>query len=484
MSSIRPLVTITILVAVGVFFFTKLNEGPVPLPPEADTTLEPAPVADVPPLAADSTASPLTPAPSWSDPAAPSTAEMSPAAPTVPPTSLTAEAPTAQSAAPEVEPAELPPIPELPPVATSDSTAAPTAPTPTDPSTAAAAPIPLPANIPVAQYPGDAAPTMPEVAQMTPPAPLNTQPLAQSPDGMPLPPTAEAAMPATPPVTPMMPAGDDRYGSLPVEAPLAATPTPPATAPAASAVPVAPAPEPSAPTFASAWPEIQGALERQELVAAHAMLSRWYGNPSLTPAEAQQVETLLSQLAGTIVYSTEHRLEPPYTVKQGDTLQTIAEQYEVPWQLLAKINGIATPDNLQPGTQLKVIHGPFTAVVELDKSQLTLMLDGRYAGRFPASIEQGTTVSEGKWILEQKLVQPTTQDSTVVSAAYTPATVDHVLVLRNESPSAAGATMAITGGSSTPSGPTAAAPGIRLSPRDVEEVADILSIGSPVTIRR
>ncbi|MGD9637346.1 MAG: LysM peptidoglycan-binding domain-containing protein, partial [Pirellulales bacterium] len=256
------------------------------------------------------------------------------------------------------------------------------------------------------------------------------------------------------------------------------------TAPAASAVPVAPAPEPSAPTFASAWPEIQGALERQELVAAHAMLSRWYGNPSLTPAEAQQVETLLSQLAGTIVYSTEHRLEPPYTVKQGDTLQTIAEQYEVPWQLLAKINGIATPDNLQPGTQLKVIHGPFTAVVELDKSQLTLMLDGRYAGRFPASIEQGTTVSEGKWILEQKLVQPTTQDSTVVSAAYTPATVDHVLVLRNESPSAAGATMAITGGSSTPSGPTAAAPGIRLSPRDVEEVADILSIGSPVTIRR
>ncbi len=57
------------------------------------------------------------------------------------------------------------------------------------------------------------------------------------------------------------------------------------------------------------------------------------------PTDTQKVETLLSQLAGTVVYSTEHQLEPARVVKPGETLETIAKEYNVPWQLLAKING-------------------------------------------------------------------------------------------------------------------------------------------------
>ena len=232
--------------------------------------------------------------------------------------------------------------------------------------------------------------------------------------------TAEAVSPDAA-LTPL-PVGDDRYGAMSADtsaAPTAQTSAPTAI-PTPTTEPVTPV-TPSTPTFASEWPQIQGALERQELVAAHEMLSRWYGNPNLTPAEAQQVEVLLSQLAGTVVYSTEHRLEPPYTVHSGDTLQTIAQQYDVPWQLLAKINGIPAANMVQPGQQLKVIHGPFSAVVELDKNQMTLLLDGRYAGRFPITVPSGANVSEGQWVLEQKLVQPTTQESGVVSASYTPA---------------------------------------------------------------
>lgn len=470
MSSIRPLVTITILVAVGVFLFTKINEGPLPLPPETDSSLEQAPAVDIPPLAGDTAPTALPSAPSWNDSSS-STAAVTP----LPPSTQTTESST--SAAPQTlqsEPAELPPIPELPSVAATEPAA--TSPEPLPASIAADAttpPIPLPANIPVAHYPGDASAAAPVAESMTPPAPLTTQPLADAKDQSQLPPDVVAAAPAAPPTPAPIAPAEDRYGAAPVAPPVAAAPTPVATSTA-----------PAGPAFATAWPEIQGALERQELVAAHAMLSRWYGNPTLTPAEAQQVETLLSQLAGTIVYSTEHRLEPPYTVQQGDTLQTIAQEYEVPWQLLAKINGIASPDAIQTGQQIKVIRGPFSAVVELDKSQLTLMLDGRYAGRFPASIEPGATVSEGQWVLEQKLVQPTTQNSAVVSASYTSSTVDHVLLLRSNSPTAGGAAIAITGGPSTPSGPKVELPEVQLSPRDVEEVADILSVGSPVTVRR
>jgi hypothetical protein len=72
-----------------------------------------------------------------------------------------------------------------------------------------------------------------------------------------------------------------------------------------------------------------------------------------------------------------------------------------------------------------------------------------------------------------------------VSASYTPSAVDRVLVLRNESPTTGGATISITSGQTAPSGPTAVAPAaIRLSAQDAEEVADILSVGSTVTIRR
>ena len=88
-----------------------------------------------------------------------------------------------------------------------------------------------------------------------------------------------------------------------------------------------------------------------------------------SPADTQKVETLLGQLAGTVIYSTEHQLEPARVVKPGETLETIAKEYNVPWQLLAKINGIPAPDQLRPGQELKVVRGPFSAVVDLHRSR-------------------------------------------------------------------------------------------------------------------
>ncbi len=141
MSSIRPLVTITILLAVGVYFFMKINEGPLPLPAEAGESLESTSLAEIPPL------SPVSPnsAPAWNG-GQNGASESVAAAPVAPPVSLPADIPAASM--PQVPslataPAEIPPIPELPPVsAMAESNTS---------------PIPLPANIPMAQYPGDAA---------------------------------------------------------------------------------------------------------------------------------------------------------------------------------------------------------------------------------------------------------------------------------------------------------------------------------------
>ena len=143
-----------------------------------------------------------------------------------------------------------------------------------------------------------------------------------------------------------------------------------------------------------------------ELSQALLLLSDWYGDPSLSPEEKQEVDSLLSQLAGSVVYSTEHRLEPPYLVQANERLEDIAKQYNVPWQLLAKINGIDRPDALQPGQKLKVVRGPFSALIDLSDRQMTLMLDRRYAGKFAVDIDPQATVEEGNWSVEQKLVTP------------------------------------------------------------------------------
>ena len=112
------------------------------------------------------------------------------------------------------------------------------------------------------------------------------------------------------------------------------------------------------------------------------LLSRWYDDPRLSDQEYQALVALLNQLAGTVIYSRDHLLLPAYEVQPGDTLERVAQHYKVPWQLLAKINGVADPNQLRPGDQLKVVQGPFDAHVNLRARQLTMMLGGASPAAF------------------------------------------------------------------------------------------------------
>ncbi len=233
--------------------------------------------------------------------------------------------------------------------------------------------------------------------------------------------------------------------------------------------------------FAASRLAVQAALDRGELAQALLLLSDWYGDPSLTQSETQEVQALLSQLAGSVIYSTEPRLEPPYLVQAGETLSDVAEKYDVPWQLLAKINGISHPDQVAAGQQLKVLRGPFSAVLDLNKRRLTLMLDRRYAGQFAIEFDPSLSVEAGQWTVNQKLLSPAAASYPRTSAAGS--TEERSLTLSN----AAGETsqLAILC-SATPTAPRAEPVHrmIRLQPTDVADVFDILSLGSKVVVRR
>ena len=218
---------------------------------------------------------------------------------------------------------------------------------------------------------------------------------------------------------------------------------------------------------------------------AHQLLTKWHGDESLNPTDTAKVETLLSQLAGTVIYSPEHQLEPPRIIKPGDTLESISKEYNVPSQLLAKINGIQAPDQLQPGQQLKVVRGPFAATVDLRRSELTLTVDDRYAGKFRITVPPGTTLTDGQWLVDQKLAgSTTTATATPTAYATTPIAADRTIILRNAAATAAAPPTLIIGSGPTPTGVAASPPSIRVSPQDAEELSDILSVGSRVMIRK
>jgi LysM repeat protein len=158
--------------------------------------------------------------------------------------------------------------------------------------------------------------------------------------------------------------------------------------------------------FAALMEAVQRKLDEGRLSEAHLALSTLYDNPDLPPAQARQVTELLDQLAGTVIYSRQHILEQPCIVQPGETLDQIANRYSVPALLLARINGISDPQRLEPGRQLKVVRGPFDAVIHLERHEVSLLVSGRYAGRFSIGVGCDQPKLEGTYVVSEKTVNP------------------------------------------------------------------------------
>ncbi|QDT75882.1 LysM peptidoglycan-binding domain-containing protein [Lacipirellula limnantheis] len=485
MSSLRPLATITLLAVVGVVLYMKINETE-PVVPEGvgewSNQLEIGAEggAAVPPGVGTISAAPALEAPPFS-PSAPAgqaaAAPVGDAAPAWKPepllsskTEVAAEAKDNhathdhahddEESSPVARTAE---VPEMPPLPESNSTA----------KSSDAAP-PAVVAVPFVNTPGGSPPSASAIAEpaATTPAPA---PAAEAS------PNPYAAAAATAGVAAAAAASTDPAPVAAAPAPAAGA-APAANAPAASE-PITPTDAPSGSTYASTRVAVQADLDRGELNQALIKLSEWYGDPSLTAEETQEVETLLGQLAGDVIYEgpPAHRLLPRHIVATGETLETISQKYNVPWQLLAKINRIADPAAVQVGQELKVVQGPFSAIVDLGKRRMTLMLDRSYAGRFSIELDPTASIEEGSWKVDQKLLTP------IVGGVYgqpAGAKEDRGLLLTSTTnPTSQPAMLRGPGTADQVSAPPVSRV-IRFNATDVNDVYDILSVGSTITVRR
>lgn len=237
-----------------------------------------------------------------------------------------------------------------------------------------------------------------------------------------------------------------------------------------------------APTrFADVKQRAEAQIREGDFRGALETLSTIYGEPTLTADERQMLLAMLDPLAGKVIYSREHLLEPPYIVQRGETLMQIAQKHRVPWQLLRNINSdrVNNPEVLLPGTELKVVTGPFRAEVNLTEAELTLFLDQLYAGRFPITVGNEPSPAPGDYAIQDKQEGRTyyARDGRTLSAGdpgnpYGDVWLD--LGVNNLS----------IHGSPERDSDLSGAGCIGLSPIDARDVHAILSQGSRVTIYR
>lgn len=210
---------------------------------------------------------------------------------------------------------------------------------------------------------------------------------------------------------------------------------------------------------------------------ALATLSIFYNVRNLSGEQRSELLSRLDPLAREVIYSRRHLLEQAHRVGQNETLIEIAQRYDVPWQLLANINQVKDPITILPGTELKVVRGPFRAEINLSMKELTLFLGDLYAGRFSIGIGTDPPPRPGTFTVQDKQTSHTYYNTsgTPIPAGspanpYGNAWID------------LGGQLCIHGSPSTTS-PTEKGC-ISLAADYADDLYGILSQGSSVTIRR
>ena len=356
--------------------------------------------------------------------------------------------------------------------------------------------------VPVASQPLAAPPinATNQLATAQPPAQFAASPAFSGPPQPAAIPEPPAALASAPPAAPPLPDQPPTFLNarsapppVPETAAAAALSAPPAAAPSVfpSAPPAAFAADPVAAAatavgsaaFATAWAEAHDKLAAARYAEGLAALSIWHDEPSLSVEESQRLEDLLGQLAGTVIYSQQDLLLPPHVVAAGETLQSIAGQLAVPWQLLAKINGVEDPAKLIPGEHLKVVRGPFDAVVSVSRRRLSLQVGGNYAGSFPVVIGRQIQDRIGASVAVVDVRRGGNASPSAVPAGpaaqvafVSPAAAKSIVLGDGLSIEAAE-----DPGLVVDSAPQAS---LVVSARDLEEIIDILGPGSHVLVRK
>jgi len=128
----------------------------------------------------------------------------------------------------------------------------------------------------------------------------------------------------------------------------------------------------------------------------------------------------------------EDKLCSSYKVQPGDLLSAIGKRFNVPYELLMKINKISRPEALRSGEVIKIVNGPFHARVSRSGFTMDLFLKNTFVCSFPVGLgKPGMETPTGLWSVKTdgKMIKPIWTDP-ITGRTYHPDAPDYPLGTR------------------------------------------------------
>lgn len=150
--------------------------------------------------------------------------------------------------------------------------------------------------------------------------------------------------------------------------------------------------------------------------------------------QSRTVKAKLGQLAQDWLFSKnifpQDSLCGSYLVQPGDQLRNIAKKYKVPWEFLLTINNLPRAESLRAGKKIKVVNGPFNAIVHRSTFTIDIYLqDDTFVKTFDIGLgKQGRKTPTGLWVVKPdgKHIKPVWTD-TDTQITYYPGDKDYPL---------------------------------------------------------
>lgn len=193
----------------------------------------------------------------------------------------------------------------------------------------------------------------------------------------------------------------------------------PATRPSLA---IATKPAPTTPVDATGlFGSVDSKIKSEDLVKARDELIAALDAKKFSETEREAAYERLSKINETVVFGPKKFIsdahQSSYTVVAGDNLQKIANKFDVTVGFLQRVNNISKPEKLRLGANLKIVKGPFHAIV--NKKEFTLDLyqgDPASSGaiflkRLRVGLGEHDSTPTGTWKIGTKLTNPTYYNS-------------------------------------------------------------------------
>jgi nucleoid-associated protein YgaU len=135
--------------------------------------------------------------------------------------------------------------------------------------------------------------------------------------------------------------------------------------------------------------------------------------PFMTPAIRRRVVGTLEKLADELVFGAAPLANPvTHTLREGELLSTVARQYRVEFEAIARANHIENPNRIRAGTSLRIPVGEVSVVVRKNMAnreegpRLQWFLDGRLIREYAACVGDGDKTPAGEYTIAVKSVNP------------------------------------------------------------------------------